>query len=341
MNNEAELQKLELRSDPSDPTKAIPLPKGNRRASRATIAPDTGTANFSAVNDFLEVPPPDESWKPDQLGDYAQDQYRQITTAERKSAIHAYRLGQALVLAKQKTPHGKWGSFLKKHDISNPTWIRAKQLFQRATKEDLLTLGLTEAYLRYGILRQPEASEDEDAESQTGEPAVMEPVKSQKATTQKVAARRSGSKNGNAKPKPTVEESPKEDGQDTGEGGGQPNAKTIFNEFVERNRWDRQRQVQTLVEFCGAGVTDVLLGEVDDVLAFTSFLQDQEKRMPPPKEDTDSPHRVLVMLGNRLKLMANEIMSVDWGKECVADYLDRLDEIAEAVELLRKEVPHA
>jgi hypothetical protein len=67
-------------------------------------------------------------------------------------------------------------------------------------------------------------------------------------------------------------------------------------------------------------------------------LAEQEK-LPPPKENGDWPLGILVKVRNRLEHLLPEMKTVDWAKEPATDYRERLDEIAAAVEELRKEVP--
>ncbi len=141
----------------------------------------------SLVNDFDDVPPPDRAWKSSKLGQYAAEQNEQMKLTNRRLAIHAYRLGQALILAKAKTKHGKWGGFLRKYRISHATWIRAKQLAERAAEADLRKLGLTEAYVKFGILVQRDVSDDHHQ-------TVKKPAKrAVRAPKQKAVARKSGS----------------------------------------------------------------------------------------------------------------------------------------------------
>ena len=132
----------------------------------------------SLVNDFDDVPPPDKAWTPNKLGQYAAEQNEQLKLVNRRLAIHVYRLGQALILAKAKTKHGKWGGFLRKYRISHATWIRAKQLAERATEADLRKVGLTESYVKFGILVQRDVSD-------THHQSVKKAASKQKAVAKK------------------------------------------------------------------------------------------------------------------------------------------------------------
>ena len=311
----------------SDPNKAMPL-NGNGNPKKPAIS----GANFSGVKDFKDVPPPDESWKAQQLGQYARAQNKEIILGERKLAIHVYRLGQALTLAKKKTKHGQWAAFLKEYGISSATWIRVKQLVERASEAALLKLGLTEAYIKFGILSQPEipVEDDEGKPSEEGgkKKGGKNSAKACKGSKQKPPAKRVAKTAANKSP-------------DNGE---QPDEEkeldpwAVLDDFSKRNRWNNQRQVQAMVDYWGPDVLNVLVRDVGDETDFKEFLADQEK-MPPPKGG-DSPLGVMVMLRNRITLMVSEIKTVDWAKESASDYRQRLDEIVVAVEQLRKEVPH-
>lgn len=112
----------------------------------------------------------------------------------------------------------------------------------------------------------------------------------------------------------------------------------LFDEFATRNNWDNQRQVQAMVDFFGTDALGVLLSEVAEEAEFKEFLAEQEK-LPPPKENGDWPLGILVKVRNRLEHLLPEMKTVDWAKEPATDYRERLDEIAAAVEELRKEVP--
>jgi hypothetical protein len=348
VKNEAELHKLGLALDPNDPKKAVPLSNSNGKAAKDK--PAVSGANFSGVNDFNTVPPPDESWDADQLGKYAHTQNEQIIMGERKSAIHAYRLGQALICAKKKTEHGQWQGFLKKYGISPATWIRAKQLVERATDARLLKLGLTEAYIEFGILTQPEIPKD-NAEGDHAKNNAAETSHKKKAVTKKpetakqarrkrAAAKKSEDETADGKRLDPADKDEQEEeaygevGQDEDDedfGCGK-----LFKEAAKRNGWDQQRQIQLLVDFRGQDIHDALLWDAHKE-KMKDFLAEQEK-LPPPKEP-HSPLAVLVMLRNRLDYVVEDIKAVDWKKESSEDYHKLLDTIRQLVEQIGKGVP--
>ena len=111
----------------------------------------------------------------------------------------------------------------------------------------------------------------------------------------------------------------------------------MLEEFAKRNGWDNQRQVQPMVDYWAEDILPLLM-DVGDEAEFREFLAEQEK-LPPPKENRNSPLPVLVMLRNRLDMLAKEV--VDWKKEPAAECLALLDEIASIAQQIGKGVPHA
>ncbi|MGO8749765.1 MAG: hypothetical protein ACLQNE_27790 [Thermoguttaceae bacterium] len=373
VKNEKDLNKLGIALDSNDPTKVVAL-NGNGKAKqiapskhgkRAKFTKKATTSKsgkprkrqsdqegkFVSLTSFADVPPPKKSWGIDQLDPYIQVQHEQIRYGERKLAIHTYRLGQALILAKKKVGHGEWGKFLKKHRISDSTWSRARQLVERSNEADLGKLGIHDAYLKYGIPTQPVEEPATEAEAKTDKRGIQKATATQgeatadtirkgatKVTTPKTAAKKTS-------PETTahdVVESSEED-ETTNEvkqiddEEEDFDAWALLEEFAKRNGWDHQRQVQLMVDYWAEDILPLLM-DVGDEAEFREFLAEQEK-LPPPKENRNSPLPVLVMLRNRLDMLAKEV--VDWKKEPAGECLALLDEIASIAQQIEKGVPHA
>lgn len=95
---------------------------------------------------------PDISWALTDLEDEIAHEQTAVLFHEKRMAIHTYRLGRALALARKKVDHGSWGPFLEKHSLSVATDCRARQLFERAPSEhDIEGLTIQQAYKKFGI----------------------------------------------------------------------------------------------------------------------------------------------------------------------------------------------
>lgn len=301
--------------------------KARRKQSDASVRQK---GKFVRLTNFADVPPPRKSWGIDQLDPYIQVQCEQIRYGERKLAIHTYRLGQALLFAKPKVGHGEWGKFLKKHRISDSTWSRARQLVERANEADLSELGITGAYLKYGILTQPVEEPDTQAEATTG---TVRKTPKQKAAATKVAAKKTSEskKPTTAKPStpPTMDASEDDDVVsasdrdddnllDSGE---------VWEEHVKKFGWGLQEQIQALVEYWGNETVVHLICAVGDAADFKEFLDEVAVRTAPPKENPDSPLTVLVMIRNRLELLTKD--TIDWQNEPADNCRPVLNQIVE------------
>jgi hypothetical protein len=119
-------------------------------------------------DDQNAIPPvddrPDPSWSLDRLASFAKDEVTCSFHAEQeailqahKSAVHLFRAGHALALARAKCKgeqHGNWKKFKKKHTIADTTANDAIRLFENAKTEDALVgLGITEAKVKFGVTR--------------------------------------------------------------------------------------------------------------------------------------------------------------------------------------------
>lgn len=92
---------------------------------------------------------PTSEWGLDQLGAYAQLQYRQILDGEKTLTAVYWRLGRALIIAKQIFKHGCWGQHLKTLGIDRTRASRAAAIFKTFVKEeDVAGLRVDEAYAR-------------------------------------------------------------------------------------------------------------------------------------------------------------------------------------------------
>ena len=107
---------------------------------------------------------PDLSWTLERLAVYAKDEVSNSDHAEQqailqanKSAIHLFRAGHALALARDKCKgeqHGEWTKFKKKHRLAGTTANDAIRLYENAKTEDALAgLGITEAKTKFGIAK--------------------------------------------------------------------------------------------------------------------------------------------------------------------------------------------
>jgi hypothetical protein len=309
--------------------------KANHSAPKKS-PPNGGKKPFSMTG----LPTP--SWTERQLVEGARFQCSEMQAAERKAAVHVFRLGAALIILKPLMKKRRsWGKFLKDLHLSEATAWRATELFARAKTEDQVALlPITDAYEKFGII-QTEMPKDDDGDPKKGKGAETGGKKksvSKKSTAKKVKAKKTlpkdakdaADKDAQEEEYEKVEQDEEDDDFDSGE---------LFEEVAKRNGWDFQKQVQTMVDYWGTDALGTLLMDVADAADFKEFLTEQET-LSPPKEP-NSPLSVLVMLGNRLNLLASEIKAVDWAKESAADYLERLDQLMAAVEELRKAVPHA
>jgi len=97
---------------------------------------------------------PRKNWSVQTLAHYCQQQHAEIVKQKQRVALHVYRLGQALIWAKEKIKHGEWEKWLKNNGISSATASRAVALVERAGgAEEVERIGIVEAYIKYGILR--------------------------------------------------------------------------------------------------------------------------------------------------------------------------------------------
>lgn len=109
------------------------------------------------MNDWLKTDP-DDSHSCDDLIAIFNAHDGELQRFERKSAEHAWFMGRALSLAKQKWP-GKWKDFLMERSISVSTDWRLRRLaFCFSTVADISGLTITEAYEKVGCFKRPSNS---------------------------------------------------------------------------------------------------------------------------------------------------------------------------------------
>jgi len=138
-----------------------------------TKSPNGGKKPFSVKG----LPTP--SWTEKQLVEGARFQWKELQAAEKKAAVHVFRLGAALILLKSSLKKRRsWGKFLKDLHISEATAWRATELFMRAKTEDQVAfLTITEAYEKFGIIHcdipaDKDGGEDNAAETGNKKNAV-------------------------------------------------------------------------------------------------------------------------------------------------------------------------
>jgi hypothetical protein len=73
---------------------------------------------------------PSHAWSPQELGQYAQSQERQIVDGEKKLAPLYWQLGQALCLARKQFTHGQWCQFLQELAIDQTRASKAMAIFR-------------------------------------------------------------------------------------------------------------------------------------------------------------------------------------------------------------------
>ena len=132
---------------PSNPTKPA-----------STNGNGNGTTLFTVKSEEPENPEP--NWSVERLGEFAQVEEKHIRFIGKQMAVHVWRLGKALAIAKAKVEKGEWkGSqnwcdFLKRYRVSVSSDWRARMLFDRCPEEKKAKrLGITQAYRKFGLLK--------------------------------------------------------------------------------------------------------------------------------------------------------------------------------------------
>jgi hypothetical protein len=129
---------------------------------------------------------PDPSWSLDRLASYAKDEVTCSFNAEQeailqahKSAVHLFRAGHALALARAKCKgeqHGDWKKFKKKHGLADTTANDAIRLYEIAKTEDaLFGLGITEAKVKFGIAGPKKKKSSPNPKPASGDGPALRP----------------------------------------------------------------------------------------------------------------------------------------------------------------------
>ncbi|MHC4400605.1 MAG: hypothetical protein ACYTG0_13095 [Planctomycetota bacterium] len=109
---------------------------------------EAGSEKSCGLQLFADGEPSNE-WGLEELSTYAQMQYRQILDGEKLLAPAYWRLGHALVLAKEAFRHGKWTQHLKDLGIDKTRASRARAIYRTFDKdEDVSGLTVEEAYAK-------------------------------------------------------------------------------------------------------------------------------------------------------------------------------------------------
>ncbi|MBY0457527.1 MAG: hypothetical protein K2V38_09340 [Gemmataceae bacterium] len=109
---------------------------------------------------------PDEQWSLARLGSFC-------SKAQKKLAIHAWRFGHALNLARSKQPHGDWQAWKNKYvpGLGHSSEHRYRTLARSLTEDSLEGMGLTEAYRLLELTGMPEKGKGNGR----GDPFVQAP----------------------------------------------------------------------------------------------------------------------------------------------------------------------
>ena len=95
---------------------------------------------------------PSETWNLRQLAKYVVARLDKIQRLGRRTSVETHRVGHALSIVQQKTkPNRQWTKWLTKHGIPRTTAWEAIRLFESATEEEMSTLTIMEAKIKYGI----------------------------------------------------------------------------------------------------------------------------------------------------------------------------------------------
>ncbi|MFC1597785.1 hypothetical protein ACFL5Q_07630 [Planctomycetota bacterium] len=115
---------------------------------------------------LLVADEPSPDWSPEQLRAYALKQHGEILAGEKLLTPSYWRLGHALVLAKQTHLYGKWSQYLEDLGISTTRASRARAIYQAFDRvEDVSDMTVEVAYAQR---RRRESMTDKDARSASG-----------------------------------------------------------------------------------------------------------------------------------------------------------------------------
>lgn len=98
---------------------------------------------------------PDGKWGKEELGSYAQSQYKAIVSGEESLTPRYWRLGMALNLARKSLQHGHWQKYIRSLGIDKSRAARARAIHETFnTIEEVAGLTVDKAYARR-VLRKP------------------------------------------------------------------------------------------------------------------------------------------------------------------------------------------
>jgi hypothetical protein len=116
--------------------------------------------NKGCGSQLLPEGEPTNEWGVEQLGVYAQVQYRQIVEEEKHLSCSYWRLGHALSLAKKAFAHGQWERYLEELGIDKTRASKARAIFRTfADEKDVRELSVEAAYAQRRRPRTEEAKE--------------------------------------------------------------------------------------------------------------------------------------------------------------------------------------
>jgi hypothetical protein len=283
---------------------------------------------------------PNEAWTTDKLTAFAQKQIEQMATYEKKVAVHVRRLGHALKILRDPK-RGSYTKRLKSLRISVPTAWRATELFRRTkSEEEVAGLGITEAYIKYGIVRRsPEQEGDEKSPQKKGKAAPKTAKEKGGKEVAKAAAHDHEDTEEAERASQTSDVAQEEDGTE------EPDAAELFEQAAKEKGWSEQQQIEMLLKFWEEESLGLLMAGVEDIEEMREFLTGLDAptppAAPPPPEDLNSPLVVLTKISSRLDMLGDEIKSVDWTKQSKDDYRCLLEDIILTAQQIREEVANA
>jgi hypothetical protein len=163
-------------SNPTEPTSAnsngetlFTVKSEQPEVPDETLQSSNPTEPISTNGNSEQLEVPDETWNPESLGEYAKVEEEWIGKFHKQMAIHVWRLGKALTIAKGKVKAGEWKSsknwcdFLKRYKVSVSSDWRAQELYSRCPDEKPLAgMSITKAYQTLGLLKEPEGESPEN-----------------------------------------------------------------------------------------------------------------------------------------------------------------------------------
>jgi len=126
---------------------------------------NTADGDKSCGPQLLPDGEPTNEWGLDELSLYAQIQHHQIIDGEKSLTPSYWRLGQALVLAKEAFNHGQWARYLTDLGIDKTRASKARAIYRTFdNEENVAGLTVEEAYTKRQR-KQPVAPDGQDDDS--------------------------------------------------------------------------------------------------------------------------------------------------------------------------------